>query len=180
LAQVAVVATSTRQGSRSIDEFVQTLDGRIQSMAAAHGLLSKSGWQGVGLATLVHNQVAPYATGANIQINGTEVMLTAAETQAVAMVLHELVTNAAKHGALSTPDGQVSMSWDRRTNGHGAASLMFVWRELRGPPVTREVRPGYGTSLIRGLVPHELGGSVNLAFASGGVTCTIEIPLEQV
>jgi PAS domain S-box-containing protein len=179
LAQVAVVATSTRQGSRSIDEFLRSLDGRIQSMAVAHGLLSRSGWQGVGLATLVHDQAAPYATGANIKTSGTEVMLTAAETQAVAMVLHELATNAAKHGALSTPDGQVSVSWERRANGHGAASLTLVWRELGGPRVARETPPGYGTSLIRELIPHELGGSVNLVFASDGVSCTIEIPLEQ-
>jgi two-component sensor histidine kinase len=180
LAQVAVVATSTRQGSRSIEEFLQSLDGRIQSMATAHGLLSKSGWQGVGLVTLVRSQVAPYATGTNIKASGTDIMLTAAETQAMAMVLHELVTNAARHGALSAPDGQLSMSWDRRTNGHGAASLTFIWRELGGPPVAGEVPSGYGTSLIRGLVPHELGGRVNLVFASDGACCTIEIPLEQV
>jgi PAS domain S-box-containing protein len=179
LAQVAVVATSTRRGSRSIDEFLRSLDGRIQSMAVAHGLLSSSGWQGVGLTTLVHNQVAPYATGANMKISGTEVMLTAAETQAVAMVLHELVTNAAKYGALSSPDGEVSVSWDRRTNGDGALSFSFVWRELGGPRVAKEVPPGYGTHLIRDLIPHELGGTVDLDFASDGVSCKIEIPLER-
>src|SRR4029077_15357492 len=92
LARVAVVAASTRQGSRSINEFLRSLDGRIQSMAAAHGLLSESGWQGVGLVALVHGQVAPYATGANIRTSGADVMLTAAETQAMAMVLHELIT----------------------------------------------------------------------------------------
>jgi PAS domain S-box-containing protein len=75
LAQVAVVASSTRQGSRSIDEFLQSLDGRIQSMAAAHGLLSKSGWQSVGLNTLVRNQLAPYATAANVTISGTDIAL---------------------------------------------------------------------------------------------------------
>src|SRR6185312_1962199 len=69
LAQVAVVATSTRQASRSIDDFVQSLDGRIQSMAAAHTLLSKSGWQSVGFKSLVRNQLAPYATGANVTVS---------------------------------------------------------------------------------------------------------------
>ena len=106
LAQVAAVAKSTRQGSQSIDEFLQSLDGRIGSMATAHSLLSESHWQGVGLAALVRSQLAPYATDANITISGTDVILAAAEIQAVAMVLHELVTNAAKHGALSTLDGQ--------------------------------------------------------------------------
>src|SRR5258705_1383485 len=108
LARVAVIAMHTRQSSMTIDEFVQALDGRIQSMSAAHSLLSQSRWGGVGLTDLIRRQLAPYTTDANTQIRGPEVMLTAAETQAVAMVIHELVTNAAKYGALSSSDGRVS------------------------------------------------------------------------
>ncbi len=178
LAQVAVVAMSTRQGSRSIDEFLRSLNGRIQSMAAAHTLLSKSGWQSVGLDALVHNQLAPYATDTNVTISGTDVMLIAAEIQAVARVLHELVTNAAKHGALSIPGGHVSVSWNRKPNGDGA-KLMLVWQEQGGPPVKSEIQSSYGTNLIRNLIPHELGGRVDLAFASEGVSCGIEIPIRQ-
>ena len=177
LARVGAVVTSTREGSNSMDEFVRTLDGRIQSMAAAHSLLSQSRWQGVGLADLVRSQLAPYATDANMTISGSDVMLTAAATQAVAMVLHELVTNAAKYGALSTPGGRVSVSWDRRPNGDATENLMIVWRELGGPPIAAGIRPGYGTSLIRELIPHELGGTVDLVLASDGARCSIEIPL---
>jgi len=179
LAQVAVVAMSTRQGSRSIDEFLRSLNGRIQSMAAAHTLLSKSGWQSVGLDALVRNQLAPYATDTNVTIRGTDVMLIAAEIQAVARVLHELVTNAAKHGALSTPGGHVSVSWNRKPNRDGA-QLMLVWQENGGPPVTSAIQSSYGTNLIRNLIPHELGGRVDLAFALEGVTCRIEIPIRQI
>src|SRR5215470_14403155 len=179
LAQVAVVAVSTRQGSDSIDGFLRSLDGRIQSMAAAHTLLSKTGWQSVGLDALVRNQLAPYATDTNITISGTDIMLTAAEIQAVARVLHELVTNAAKHGALSTPGGHVSVSWNRKPNGDGA-QLMLVWQEHGGPPVTSAIQSSYGTNLIRNLIPHELGGRVDLAFALEGVTCRIEIPIRQI
>jgi PAS domain S-box-containing protein len=178
LAQVAVVAVATQQGSRSIDEFLRSLNGRIQSMAAAHTLLSKSGWQSVGLDALVRNQLAPYATDTNITISGTDIMLTAAETQAVAKVLHELVTNAAKHGALSIPGGHVSVDWDRKPNGDGA-NLSLVWQERDGPTVKSEAQSGYGTSLIRNLIPHELGGKVDLVFASDGVSCRIEIPIGQ-
>src|SRR5215813_12040360 len=176
LAQVAVVAVSTRQGSQSMDGFLRSLDGRIQSMAATHTLLSKSGWQSVGLDALVRNQLAPYATDTNITISGTDIMLTAAETQAMAKVLHELVTNAAKHGALSIPGGRVSVNWDRKSNGDGA-KLSLVWQELDGPTVKSEAQSSYGTNLIRNLIPHELGGKVDLVFASDGVSCRIEIPI---
>jgi two-component sensor histidine kinase len=178
LAQVAVVAVSTRQGSRSIDDFLRSLSGRIQSMAAAHTLLSKSGWQSVGLDALVRNQLAPYATDTNLTIHGTDIMLTSAEVQAVAKVLHELVTNAAKHGALSIPGGHVSVSWVRKPNGDGT-KLSIVWQELDGPPVKSETRSSYGTNLIRNLIPHELGGKVDLMFPSQGVNCRIEIPVGQ-
>jgi PAS domain S-box-containing protein len=175
LARVAVVAMYTRQGSRSMDEFVRALDGRIQSMAAAHSLLSQSRWHGVELTELVRHQLAPYATEANTTIGGPDVMLSAAATQAVAMVLHELVTNAAKYGALSSPNGRVSVTWKRRSGGE--PRLAITWQEVGGPPIAAPVKSGYGTTLIRDLIPHELGGTVDLAFAADGVTCDIEIPL---
>ena len=179
LAQVAVVASSTRQGSRSIDEFLRSLDGRIQSMAAAHSLLSKSGWQSAGLNTLVRNQLAPYATGASVTISGTDIALPPAKIQAVARVLHELATNAAKYGALSIPGGQVSVSWDCKPDGK-PTKLTLIWREFSGPPVASEIQSSYGIDLIRNLIPHELGGMVDLEFPAEGVSCKIEFPFEQV
>jgi PAS domain S-box-containing protein len=178
LAQVAVVAASTGQGSQSKDEFLQSLNGRIQSMAAAHTLLSKSGWQSVGLDALVRNQLAPYATDTNITISGTDVMLTAAEIQAIARVLHELATNAGKHGALSIPGGHVSVNWDCKPNGD-RTNLMLLWQELAGPPVKWDGQSSYGTNLIRNLIPHELGGKVDLMFDPDGVSCRIEFPLAE-
>ena len=103
-------------------------------------------------------------------------MLASAETQAVAMVIHELVTNAAKHGTLSSPNGRVSVRWER-TGADAAAILTIIWHELGGPPVAAPVRPGYGSNLIRDLIPHELGGTVDLVFAGDGLCCKIEIPL---
>ena len=108
-----------------------------------------------------------------------DAMLAATEIQAVAMVLHELVTNAAKHGALSAVDGRVSVSWDRRPNGDARENLVLVWREAGGPPVPANVPSGYGTTLIRNLVPHELGGTVDVEFPPDGVNCRIEIPLSR-
>jgi two-component sensor histidine kinase len=179
LARVAAVADSTRQGHGSIDEFIRSYNGRIQSMAAAHSLMSQAAWKGTDLAALVRNQLAPYATDANMTIFGTDIMLSAPATQAVAMVLHELVTNAVKYGALSVPGGRVSVSWERKLNGSAAANLILVWRELGGPPVAATTHSGYGTDLIRNLIPHELGGRVALAFVKQGVNCQIEVPLKQ-
>jgi PAS domain S-box-containing protein len=176
LARVDMVAMSSRNGSSSIAEFTRSLKGRIHSMAAAHALLSQKGWHDVGLDALVRNQLAPYAADANIAIHATDVMLTATATQAMGMVLHELVTNAAKYGALSVPTGRVTVSWDRKPNGH-AANVVFAWREFGGPTTAAEPKSGYGTRLIRELVPYELGGTVDLQFAATGVSCKIEFPL---
>jgi two-component sensor histidine kinase len=148
-------------------------------MAAAHSLLSQSRWHGVSLPDLVRNQLAPYATDANLTVSGEDVMLSAAATQALALVLHELVTNAAKYGALSRPGGRVSVSWQRRTNENAEASLLIVWQEVGGPPIVAPIQSGYGTSLIRGLIPHELGGTVDLVLEPGGACCRMTIPLEQ-
>lgn len=180
LARVAVVAMSTGHGSSSKDEFVRTLDARIKSMAAAHSLLSQSRWHGVSLPDLVRSQLAPYATDTNMTISGAGVMLSAAATQAVAMVFHELVTNAAKYGALSKPGGRVLVSWERQPNENATASAIILWQELGGPPIAAPTPSGYGTGLIRELIPHELGGTVDLALAPGeGECCKIAIPLEQ-
>ena len=179
LARVAAVAMSTNQRSSSMDEFVRTLNGRIQALAAAHSVLSQSCWYGGGLVDLVRRQLAPYTTNANTTISGSDIMLTAAATQALAMVLHELVTNAAKHGALSSPDGRVSVHWDCHSHGDAGASLTIEWREFGGPPIVGPIQSSYGTNLIRELTPHELGGKVDLVFAAEGVCCRIEIPLEE-
>jgi two-component sensor histidine kinase len=178
LAEVAAVGRATRQGSRSIGEFLGSLDGRIQSMGAAHTLLSKSGWHSVRLDALVRNQLAPYMTGANITIGGPGTMLPSAEIQALSRVLHELATNAAKYGALSIPGGRISLNWDLEPDG-APTNLTLVWREFGGPPAAAKVQPGYGTDLIRNLIPHELGGTVDLVFAAEGVNCRIWIPLQQ-
>jgi PAS domain S-box-containing protein len=178
LARVAAVVMHTRRRCGTMDEFVKALHGRIQSMAAAHTLLSQSRWFGVGLTDLIRHQLAPYTTDANTTISGPEIVLSSAQTQAVAMVIHELVTNAAKHGALSSPDGSVSVSWDR-TGTDVAAILTITWREFGGPPIKASVKCGYGSSLIRDLIPHELGGTVDLTFLFDGACCEIEIPLGE-
>jgi PAS domain S-box-containing protein len=176
LARIAVVAKDSRQGSGSLDAYIQALERRIQSMADAQGLLSRNRLRGVDLGELVRHQLAPYATDANTIIGGPHVTFTVAASEALAMALHELVTNAAKYGALSSPHGRVEVNWARGP-GEDTTNLSITWREIGGPAVRASPECGYGVSLIRDLIPHELGGSVDLVFAPGGVCCTFEIPL---
>jgi two-component sensor histidine kinase/integral membrane sensor domain MASE1 len=177
LARVAAVAKGMRDDSGSLDEYIQALDRRIRSMAGAHALLSQSRWNGVDLAELVRRQLAPNGTDANTMIGGPNITLPVTATQALAMVLHELATNAAKYGALSTAHGRVEVSWNRRPD-EDAANLSIAWREVGGPAVAASPDCRYGVSVIRDLIPQELGGLVDLAFTPGGVCCNIEIPLE--
>src|SRR5262249_54065023 len=153
------IVTETRESSPSMDDFVKTLGGRLQSMAAAHSLLSRRRWVGVGIADLIRDQLAPYATGANVTTHGPNTVLNAASAQALAMVVHELTTNAAKFGALSTPRGRLFISWSEPSGGDGAADLTVEWRETGGPPVAKPTQAGFGTSLIDELISHELGGT---------------------
>jgi PAS domain S-box-containing protein len=178
LASVAAVSQHTREDSMSMDEFVKALDGRIRSMADTHALLSSGRWQGVNLDCLVRQELAPCMAAGNITVEGPDIVLTAEAVQPVAMVLHELVTNAAKYGALASPNGHVSVRWDQRVNGHSPARLVLDWRETGGPPIPASNSSGYGTTLVKELIPYELGGTVDLVLAPDGVQCRLEIPCE--
>jgi two-component sensor histidine kinase len=169
LSTVSAVVSHTRQGSGSVADFVAALDGRIRSMATTHELLSSHRWHGVSLMELVRRELAPYANSNNTEINGPGVLLKPEAAQAMAMVLHELATNAAKHGALSTKNGHVSIQWHLHLNGHLRSHLVFDWQEIGGPPVVAVSKSSYGTSTIRDLIPYEFGGAVDFVLAPEGV-----------
>jgi PAS domain S-box-containing protein len=180
LACVATVARRTREHSGSMEEFLRVFDGRIHSMANAHRLLSRSHWQGVSLADLVHKELAPCVGASSARVKGPEVLLSAKATQSMAIVLHELVTNASKYGALATKDGRISVCWDWQWDGPAKRRLLLEWVETGGSPIIRPRQAGYGTFAIRDLIPYELGGIVDLAFDVNGVRCRIELPSSAV
>jgi PAS domain S-box-containing protein len=177
LATVSAVASRTQDASGSVEEFVTALDGRIRSMASAHELLSTRRWQGIPLAELVRRELAPYATRNNAEIEGPEVMLRAEAGQAVAMMIHELATNAAKYGAFSTRSGRVSVRWHWKLNG--SAQIVLEWQESGGPKVEAPKKAGYGTSVVRELIPYEFEGTVDLSFDPEGFRCRLEIPFDR-
>ena len=176
LATVSAVIAHTLDGSSSMAHFVAALDGRLRSMASTHELLSHSRWRGMPLAELIQRELAPYATGNNTKIEGPEVMLTADAGQAMAMVLHELVTNAVKHGALSTRHGRVSVQWYQLLRDR----LVIHWQEIGGPAVPPSRAYGFGASVIQDLIPYELSGTVDYVLASEGVRCKFEIPAKWI
>jgi PAS domain S-box-containing protein len=178
LATVSAVVSQTQHESRSVADFVAALDGRIRSMATTHELLSSRRWQGVSLSELVRRELAPYATCDNTEIDGPGIFLKPEAGQAMAMVLHELATNAAKYGALSTKSGRVSIRWNRHLNGHPRSNLVFEWQEIGGPHVVTLGKSSYGTSTIRELIPYEFGGTVDLVPAPEGVRCRLVLPAD--
>jgi len=176
LACVAAIAKRSQERSRSVKEFLDVLNGRINSLANTHSLLSRSRWEGAGLGELVRSELAFCAKDESALIEGPEVDLAAIATQALAMVLHELTTNAAKYGALSNGHGRVVVRWRRPSRGPSRGKLVLEWRETGGPPVVAPKTTGYGTSVIRNLVPYELGGTVDYELVPDGIRCKIEIP----
>jgi two-component sensor histidine kinase len=178
LACVAAVAQRSRECSRSADEFLDVLNGRINSLANTHALLSRSRWEGVSIGELVRSELAPCMTNCNNLIDGPDLVLVAEATQPLAMVLHELATNAAKYGALSNGRGQVLVRWHSEPNGRSTGRLVLDWREIGGPPVVTPNPRGYGTSVIRDLIPYELGGAVNYELTREGARCTLELPVK--
>jgi PAS domain S-box-containing protein len=180
LSCVAAIVQRTCESSGSMLEFTDALKRRIQSMANTHALLSRTRWQGASLAELVDGELAPWTTDRSLTLEGPQVFLAAEATQATAMVLHELATNAAKYGALCADSGHVSVRWQCASNGSASTALFLEWQETGGPAVVAPTRPGYGTSVICDLIPYELGGAVDLTFAPAGVGCRIVVPAKWI
>jgi two-component sensor histidine kinase len=178
LATVSAIITQTPKAGISLADFVAGLDGRIKSLARTHELLSRNHWQDVSLADVIRREIAPYAAG-NATLLGQGVTLRAAAAQALATVLHELATNAAKYGAFSRPGGRLFVAWSWLDSG-SRCRVAIQWQESGGPAVSTPNKTGFGTSVIRELIPFELGGTVDLTFASDGLQCRLEIPADWV
>jgi PAS domain S-box-containing protein len=178
LATVCAIVDQTREASTTYTDFLAGLDRRIRSLASTHDLLSRGHWHGVSLTEIARREFAPYARG-NTVIRGPNIALKADATSAVAMVLHELTTNAVKYGALSNADGRVNLRWRWKRNG-GPPRLVIDWKEIGGPPVVRPNQSGYGTCVVREVIPFELGGAVDLAFDGDGLRCRLEIPADWI
>ena len=153
LATASAVAAQTMNASSSLEHFVSAFDGRLRSMAQTHELLSERLWRGIPLAELLRRELAPYAGGNNTEIGGPEVILTAEAGQTLAMVFHELATNAAKHGAFSSREGKVSVDWRRQLNGTHVPGWSLNGERLAAPPPKLSAKPAMGSASSASLSP---------------------------
>ncbi len=142
-------------------------------LAAAHNLLTKQSWEPAPLRQIVESALAPHMSrdGA-FEVDGVDLMLEPKTAVSLALALHELATNALKHGALSAPSGRVGVSW-RVENQR----LLLVWRETGGPQVSPPSSRGFGSRMIERGLSAELGGDVRIDFRPEGVVCTVDAPL---
>ena len=174
LANVAAIARLSSSNATSIDTFASALDGRIHAMSAAHDLLRQSSWTGVDLHKLVAGALEPFRsrTDNDIVIEGERVRLTSKFAQSMALVLHELATNAVKHGALSASGGRVSVGWSR-VNTPDGEKIKFGWKERGGPPCAKPIRKGFGLTVIRS-ASSECGGQANMELSEEGFDFSFE------
>ncbi len=177
LANVSAIARLSSRHAASVEAFVAALDGRIQAISKAHGLIRQRSWNGAELGELAMVLLNAFQseTANNIVVDGPEVQITPKAAQSIALVVHELATNAVKHGALSLPSGKVTFSW-REVEAHPAPRLRLLWSETGGPEVTEPARSGFGLTVLRS-VASELGATIDSAFHPAGLVCTIEGPL---
>jgi len=172
LAVIQSIIRLTR--AKSVDDYVHAVEGRIKALARAHTLLSDSRWRGADLATLVAEELAPYRAGDKIRCGGPDVSLQPATAQGLALALHELATNAAKHGGLSSPAGKVTLEWEL-----GSEALTLHWTEIGGPPVTEPSSHSFGLKVIAASIEQQLGGKAAFNWVHSGLNCLLVIPRSE-
>ena len=170
------VVQSILRLSRADDpaKFAEAVEGRVNAMAHAHSLLSASRWSGAPLGELITQELAAFRRGGRVDAKGPMLVIRPEATQAVALVLHELATNAAKYGALAAPAGRLMVTW---SVGRDPLVLRLVWSEEGGPPIPGPPeRCGFGMVLIAQVVDGQLGGRLDLDWRCDGLRCTMTFP----
>jgi len=171
----AVQATVNLSQSKTPDDLKRVIEGRIQALANVHGLFVESRWKGAELATLARRELAPYVHGteARVHVDGPELLLEPNIAQTVAVILHELSTNAAKYGALSVAKGRVEVKWSVVASNH----LILTWTEQGGPAVKKPTRQGFGTRVMQRMIRDQHKGDLRLDWSAEGLVCAIILPM---
>jgi PAS domain S-box-containing protein len=182
---LAVVQAALRLTPRDDAEaFARAVEGRVSALSRAHTLLAEGRWDGAELGVLAAGELAPFLGaaaegGPRAELCGPRLSLSPGAAQALSMALHELATNAVKHGALSVPGGRVSLSWS--ADGDAAGLMRLCWRETGGPPVAAPpTRRGFGSRVLEATLRVQLGGVVTRGWEASGLVCEAALPLSRV
>jgi PAS domain S-box-containing protein len=178
MAIVQAMARQTVAEALSARDFEEKFSARLQGFAHSHDLLLKENWQGVAIDELVKSQLGAFAefVGTRIEIRGPSLLLTPEATQNLGLALHELSINAAKYGALSTPEGSVLVHWSTFATDSGESQFLLSWSEMNGPEVKPPRHKGFGQLVLERMLPRALDGDVRLDFAEGGLKWSITMP----
>ncbi|MEI9964111.1 MAG: PAS domain S-box protein [Caulobacteraceae bacterium] len=178
LATVQSIALQTARNAPTMDAFTHDFEARLVALSKAHDLLTRDHWEGADLGDILRQELAPFGDGP-VRLEGPKLTLAPRSTLALAMAFHEMATNAAKYGALSTPDGRLDVRWDvAPRSGERPARLSLSWTENGGPPVAPPRRRGFGARLVERTINGDLGGSCEMRFDPEGVRCEIQAPLD--
>jgi two-component sensor histidine kinase len=179
LATVQAIVMQTIANSSNLEQFQRAFVPRLMALSNTHNLLATDAWTGVNLAAVISNELAPYRGQGDerYSLSGEDIRLSPKTGLGLAMVIHELATNAAKYGALSVAGGHVAVDWSHFDDEKKGRSLRIRWQESAGPQVAAPSRRGFGTRLVREGTAFELRGSAVIDYAPGGVVCVIEIPI---
>ncbi|MCA0902988.1 CHASE domain-containing protein [Qipengyuania aquimaris] len=177
LANVLSIVSLTRRRAEDLDEFAEGIDQRIRALSATHDLLTQSEWGTTPIQSVIEVELAPYVNDQDheLVIEGPEVELAPNDALSLGLALHELATNAAKYGALSTGGGKVAIVWTLISEN----LARIDWSESGGPRVTEPTKRGFGTDLIEKIVAHELRHPVELDFLPTGVRCKLLVPVRE-
>jgi two-component sensor histidine kinase len=181
LAVIQAMARQTARHAGSIDGFLNQFGARLQALAASHDLLVRESWYGASLGELIRSQLGGYLDGSSdqVSIEGPALALKPEAAQNLGLALHELAVNAAKYGALSVPNGRVSITWSQR-DGRDDGSIDLDWKERAGPKVKTRRKKGFGSMVIERNLVRALDAEVNLEFDPNGLHCHIVIPASQI
>lgn len=176
LATVQSIAMQTARSNTDPKAFAESFQARLMSLSHTHDLLTRSHWEGADLADILHHETEAHESH-RITANGPHVSLGSAAALSLGMIFHELATNAAKYGALSSPGGRVLVDWSVAQQIDRVLTL--TWKEVGGPPVTVPERRGFGSRMVERNVHHDLAGQVDMNYAPEGFRAAFTIPLDR-
>ncbi|MFY9293423.1 MAG: HWE histidine kinase domain-containing protein [Methylorubrum rhodinum] len=176
LATVQAVVNATARSSLTVAEFTRAFSGRIGSLARTHALITEDLAQAASFEVLLRAELDPYDERGRIALDGPRVVLPSELAVPVGMALHELTTNALRHGSLADPNGRLQVAW-RVEDGPDGPALRWTWSEHDGPPSAHPTREGFGHRLLNKVLATQTGAEVDVDFAPDGLRVLIRMPL---